>query len=205
MSVRSPVWLSNPPTDHRDVGPLTVTPSRPSNVLLPSGTLGLATILHCFPFQCSMRVTRFRPSGVFACPTAQTSLVLMAATALSRFVKGLGLGTAIMLHVFPFQWRASGCRNEPTFAEAKLPTIQASLAAGAATPEMSCCEEEKLAPGVMLHCVPLKWRAMMVVSPASMTTPPISVVLRAAIASTIISMFGVFGKSVHAMTIHCEM
>src|SRR5258706_2232513 len=199
MSVRSPVWLSNPPTDHRDVGPLTVTPSRPSNVLLPSGTLGLATILHCFPFQCSMRVTRFRPSGVFACPTAQTSLVLMAATALSRFRKGLGLGTATMLQVFPFQWRASGCRNEPIFAEAKLPTIQASLAAGAATPEMSCCEEEKLAPGVMLHCVPLKCKAMFVVSPASVPTAQISVALRAGIASTTIPMLGALGNSDQAV------
>src|SRR5579864_8985879 len=133
-----------------------------------------------------MRVTRFRPSGVFACPTAQTSLVLMAATALSRFVNRLGLGTATMLQVFPFQWRASGCRNEPTIAEAKLPTIQASLAAGAATPEMICCEEEKLALGVMLHCVPLKCKAMFVVSPGSLPTTQISVALRAVMAVAII-------------------
>src|SRR5579862_9230991 len=103
----------------------------------------------------------------------------MAATPKSRLVNGLGLGTATMLHVFPFQWMASGCRNEPTVAEAKLPTIQASLAAGAATPEMICCEEEKSAVGVMLHCVPLKCKAMFVVVPASEPTAQISVALRA--------------------------
>src|SRR5207245_11366684 len=118
---------------------------------------------------------------------------------------GVGLGTATMLQIVRLQWRASGCRNAPTLGGAKLPTIQASLAAGAATPEMSCCEEGKVALGVMLHCVPLKCRAMFVVSPASEPTAQMSVALRAVIASTIIPMLGIVGKRDQAVPFQSKM
>src|SRR5260370_41796511 len=62
-----------------------VTPSSCACMPLPAG-FGVDTMLHLLPFQCSARV--FAP----AVPTAQTSVLEMAATELSRLAYGSGLG-----------------------------------------------------------------------------------------------------------------
>ena len=108
VSVRKPGFpdttLSKDPTAQRDVEPFTVTAS---SLFAPAPCLGLDTMLHFVPLKCSMRVYKPSPLVVTALPTAQTSLLLIAATPKSCLRNASTLGVAIWLHFWPFQWMAS--------------------------------------------------------------------------------------------------
>src|SRR5437016_3386668 len=70
-------------------------------------TLGLATILHRLPFQCSISV-RCTKLAVVELPTAQISLAAMAVTPARVFsVAPFTLGLATTLHCLPFQCSTS--------------------------------------------------------------------------------------------------
>jgi hypothetical protein len=89
------------------------------------------------PSQCSSTaLPGYDARSGTAPPTAQTSLLEIAATALSeRLMAGPdGVGDGTMLHVLPFQCSASVAYAGDEFPFALKPTAQTSLLATAATP-----------------------------------------------------------------------
>src|SRR5688572_23243137 len=139
MSVSMFASLSIPklyPTAHASVGESVATPR--SSLAWLSG-LGLGTILHCVPSQCSIKV---RPGNPFAScvePTAQTSFADVPETAYSTLevsLAGFGLGT--MLQVVP-----SKCSIKVRlmyggpFGSCDQPTAHTSFSEIAATPRSS--------------------------------------------------------------------
>src|SRR6185437_3110695 len=116
--------------------------------------LGLGTIFHTRPFQCSTSVLR-RPPPAYA-PTAQTLPAEVAATP-SRIMspfksRGLGLGTCA--HVVPFQCSISVLL--PLLVE-KPPTAQTFRGDNPATPSSSLLLPGDGA-GVCIHLLPFQRR-----------------------------------------------
>src|SRR5207244_3239973 len=99
---RAMVWVPNPPTlpasptAHTSSGATAATPYR---MLVVESGLGLSTIRHLFPFQCSVRV-RMEPSTVN--PTAHTSSGDRADTPYRKLSGTPGaLGEGITFHPVP--------------------------------------------------------------------------------------------------------
>src|SRR5260370_31484520 len=84
-------------------------------------------MLHCLPFQCSMRVCEI-PLALEAFPTAHTSLVETAATAWSPVPTVEGFFTT--LHLWPFQCSSSA--RPPPLGGRKDPNTHTSVVETAA-------------------------------------------------------------------------
>src|SRR5947207_1261913 len=139
------------PTAQTSLVETAVTPSRKLVCVLG---LGLATMLHCLPFQCSMKVCS-TPLALKEVPTAQTSLGETAATAWSPVLAPV-VGLFTTLHLWPFQCSISPCPLP--LVGRKLPTAQTSVAETAATPRRLPSTMPVVGLGTMLHAVPSQCR-----------------------------------------------
>src|SRR6266699_380362 len=138
------------PTAQMSVAETMATPNRRLVCVLG---LGLETVLHCLPFQCSMRVCE-TPLALEAFPTAHTSLVATAATACSSVPTVEGFFTT--LHLWPLQCSISAC--PPPLVGRKEPTAHTSLVATAATPRRLPSTMPVVGLATMLHTVPSQCR-----------------------------------------------
>src|SRR2546425_786645 len=132
---------------------LAETMATPSRKLVCALGLGLATMLHCLPFQCSMRVCE-TPLALEEFPTAHTSLVETVATAWSSVPTVEGFFTT--LHLWPFQCSISA--RLPPLVGRKEPTAHTSLVETAATPRRLPTTMPVVGLGTMLHAVPSQCR-----------------------------------------------
>ena len=110
--------------------------------------MGLATIAHAAPSQCSASVLRPRR------PTAQTSSVATADTDTRSFAAEAGpaFGLATRLHVAPSQWSVS-VRSSNAFVN-HVPTAQMSSGATASTSDSAFGNGPLFGLGTTNHAVP---------------------------------------------------
>src|SRR5579885_2814505 len=95
-------------------------------ILMAAPGLGLETTLHWLPFQCSISVSDgLSVPWLLYDPTAQTSLVELAATPYRLLNEPPGLGLLTRLHFVPFQCSIIVPRPSPT-AQASLAEIAAT-------------------------------------------------------------------------------
>src|SRR5579884_3078595 len=126
----------------------------PCKSLMFEGILGLLTMLHCVPFQCSIKVTLGPCPGV-EIPTAHTSLAETAATPERTLMIACGgFGLATMLHWVPSQCSISVCPM-PLGPEV-LPTAQISLVETAATAFKTLDTEGTFGLLTIFHCLPFQ-------------------------------------------------
>ncbi len=120
--------LLSQPAAHRSLGPVPeMAVSTSESPGMPVAGLGLGTIDHLVPFQCSIRVG---PSPVVPAPplklvpTAQALPGLRSSTAFSRACCPAGCGTGTRVQVLPDRCSASGWSR--AFWSMKVPAAHAS-------------------------------------------------------------------------------
>src|SRR5258708_17141446 len=100
IRVPRPLGVPNSPTAHTSF----VAPAAAANrTLNPEPTLGLATTLHVWPFQCRVSVGSGTLASGRKAPTAQMSLAEAAVTPFRKLLCVPTFGLETTLHVWPFQ------------------------------------------------------------------------------------------------------